>query len=196
MAGRDPICPYCGGLVDKDQSIQFKRRYYHKKCYEKKISEIETLEKERQREKEKQEKDKKIKKAKEVIPVIKAAVPEEIAVARENFYKKVKEISKTDSLELKIYAISDKFYSSYENMTWEGMTKALEYYYNYCENEPNGNVVGIIPYVYTEAERFYEQIDSLKPEERSLSELYKKKKIKIIPHKTDRKEIDISEIGV
>lgn len=196
MAGRDPVCPYCGGLVDKDQSIQFKRRYYHSKCYEKKISEIETQEKERQREKEKQEKNKKIKKAKEVIPIIKAAVPEEIAVARENFYKKVKEISRTESLDLKIYAISDKFYSSYENMTWEGMTKTLEYFYDYCENEPKGNVVGIIPYIYTEAQKFFDQIDSLKPEERSLDDIYKKRKIKIIPHKTDRKEIDISSLGV
>lgn len=196
MAGRGPICPYCGRLVDKDQSIQFKRRYYHKKCYEKYISEAEAKENERQKKKEQREKDKRTRKAKEVIPVIKDAVPEEIAVARENFYKKVKELSRTDHLELKIYAISDKFYSSYENMTWEGMTKTLEYFYDYCENEPKETIVGIIPYIYTEAQEFFEHIDSLKPEERSLDDIYKKKKIKIIPHKTDRKEIDISSLGV
>lgn len=64
-----------------------------------------------------------------------------------------------------------------EGMTFRGMTKALEYFYKVQKNsiEKANNGIGIIPWVYEEAQKYYEKREKMEKDMKEAIEYSKNK---------------------
>lgn len=187
------ICPVCHKNVLASKAIHIKTRYYHKSCLDKKIK----------KEKEKIDNDKLTKKQREqyervlkqsALPEIPEAVPESEAQAAEKFFSKVEQIQ--GKCTAKSSAMAYKYKDMYE-FTWEGMEQTLEYCFSILglTLRENGEIVGLIPWYYDQAQSFYKQLNNIESQKVDLDKLYKKKYIKVTPKKKDVDLIDISKIG-
>lgn len=114
------ICPYCKEKFFREDTefVQYKNRYYHKKCYD--IINQDNIEKEKL-----EDTIKKLFNIEALSPLIKKQI--------KNYHE-----------------------DSEYNYTYSGMRKTLEYFFHI----KNGDVskahgIGIIPYVYKEAEEYY-----------------------------------------
>ena len=81
--------------------------------------------------------------------------------------------------------------------TWEGMEQTLEYCFSILglTLREDGEIVGLIPWYYDQAQSFYKQLNNIESQKVDLDKLYKKKYIKVTPKKKDVDLIDISKIG-
>lgn len=184
------LCPVCRNNVPASEAIRIKTRYYHKECYEKKIAQ----------EKNKLKKEKEIKKEREKANShvekeirIKEAISEEEAKEKQRVINKIKDILNVEFLDVKYYSSLDRIKKKYVDFTWDGIYNSLVYFYEIKENQPYNNVVGIIPDVYTEANRFFKDLELIKPG--NVKDLYKKKKVKITLKNDTKQCIDINKLG-
>ncbi len=178
-------CPVCGGAVPASSGKRIKQRYYHEKCYERKISSDLAKEAEKKTQTKKRQRE----------AVVPRSVPEDEAKERERFFQKVKRLTGNTKLSAKTYALADKYKRDYK-FSWNGMEKTLIYVYELEECEISDEIIGIIPWKYTEANQFYDSLDQISPAGETLSELYEVKRIKIRPKKDEKPSIDISQLGV
>lgn len=192
MAERMYKCPRCGGSVSASSGKRIKQRYFHEKCYEEKIR--EDLIKEKIKKEKAEAKIKKEQKKKTI--EIPKAVPENEAKEREHFFLKVKELTGNSTLSAKTYALADKYKKDYKDFSWVGMEKTLIYTYQLNEYTITDDIIGIIPWKYTEANEFYESLEKIESAKKDLKDLYKPRKIKIKPEYKEKPSIDISQLGV
>ena len=108
----------------------------------------------------------------------------------------MKEITGNNSLSAKTYALADKYKRDYKDFSWSGMEKTLIYTFQLNEYEITDDIIGIIPWKYTEANEFYESLEKIESAEKDLKDLYKPRKIKIKPEYKEKPSIDISQLGV
>lgn len=192
MSERMFKCPKCGGAVPASSCKRIKQRYYHPKCYEEKIKE-DLAKEEAKKEKVKKKEIKPQAKCSIEIP---EAVPESEAKERQHFFNKVKQITGNKNLSARTYALADKYKKDFKDFSWNGMEKTLIYVYELNDGAIQDEIIGIIPWKYTEANQFFESLEELKPTEQNLKDLYKRKKVKIRPKHDEKPDIDISQIGV
>lgn len=193
--GRSRICPLCNEIVSKEESFEYKGRYYHEKCFVK-YSKNTTKEKVKQK-KEKQ----KVEKAKkeiqqETLVLIESDIPDDEILAKEKVINYLKQLLNADQLNVKIYKLLKDYYTTYK-FSYEGMLITLKYFYEIQENPIVSDCVGIIPYVYEEAQK-YEKIKKTiikQIEEIDLNNIVINKTIKIKKSKENiNKLIDIEEL--
>lgn len=88
-----------------------------------------------------------------------------------------------------------KFENEY-NMTYDGMWFSLKYYFEILDNKPEPKKgIGIIPYIYDEAKRFYQKLTALKAKD--YSEIKQETvNVKVSAQKTPKpaKRIDIENL--
>ena len=186
-------CPSCGKFVTESNGIRIDKRVYHKSCYKRKIK-AEQEKVERKKLKEEARIRKEIEKTKQPL-VIPEAVSEDEAKLKDHFFKTIKDITGNDKLSAKTYALAERYIKEY-SFTWIGMEKTIIYVCKLCEYAPSEDIVGIIPWKYSEAEEFYESINNIESSKDKLKDLYKTKTIKIRPKKNNAPSIDISQLGV
>lgn len=194
MAEFKYTCPRCGKQLTASKGKKISNRVYHIKCYDEKIKE-ELAKQQRKKEKE-INKVKKAKQKEEEKLIIPEAVPEDEAKAREHFFELVKRITGNTHLSAKTYALADRYKKEYKDFTWYGMEQTLVYAFKLKENEINDEVVGIIPWLYTEATEYYKSLEEIVPVKENLKDLYKTRKVKIHPKYDNVPSIDISQLGV
>ena len=189
-------CVVCGLKIENDDDIvPYKSRYAHKKCFQSTIKIATTEKKKELSEKTITRKRKSIKPS---IEMIKDAVNEEEFKLKKDFFDYLKIVSGIDNLSAKVYVLAEDYIKKY-NFTYLGMKQALEYYFQLCKNKPIGDCIGIIPYIYDEANKYFEDIErvELENKNRDLQNMYKEKTIKI---STIRKKkvrlLDIENIGL
>ncbi len=138
-------CPICKASNEKENAIHYNRRYYCKKCYDKKMEEIAQKEAEKTR-KAAEKAEREAKKAE------KAASSEDYKVLI-SYVCELYQIDAPTPIILK----QIKEYKDQYGFTYKGMKSTLNYFYEIREgNDPaNSMGVGIIPYVYDEAKQFY-----------------------------------------
>lgn len=187
------ICPVCHKNVLASKAIHVKTRYYHKSCLEKKIKkEKEKISNDKQVKKQREEYERALKES--ALSAIPEAVSEEEAVLAQSFFDKVEQIQ--GKCTAKSSAMAYKYKDMYE-FTWEGMEQTLEYCFSILglTLREDGEIVGLIPWYYDQAQNFYKQLNNIEPQKVDLDKLYKKKYIKVAPKKKDVDLIDISKIG-
>ena len=187
------ICPVCHKNVLASKAIHIKTRYYHKSCLDKKIKkEKEKIDNDRLTKKQREQYERALKQS--ALPEIPEAVPESEAQAAEKFFTKVEQIQ--GKCTAKSSAMAYKYKDMYE-FTWEGMEQTLEYCFSILglTLRENGEIVGLIPWYYDQAQSFYKQLNNIESQKVDLDKLYKKKYIKVTPKKKDVDLIDISKIG-
>lgn len=182
-------CPICNkGIKETDQVIPFKGRTAHLFCFN---TFIKTVSNDKQEKLKEKTEEKKIKKNKPKPNIeLKDPVSEEEYSYKKEFYTYLRSII-GDDFPSKIYAIIDKMMHQYSNYTFEGMRKTLIYMNEIMKKELTGDVVGLIPYYYSEAEDFYKEVDRIDKENESkdISKMYQNVTVKIKPKKREVKQL-------
>lgn len=188
-------CVICGEWIeDSSQSIPYKKRYAHQNCFDK---EMRKIHKEKSKQlKDAEQKSKKRTKAKPKAE-LKEAVSETEYQEKKQYYQYLRTLC-NDELSAKSYALSESYIDRY-GFTWRTMYLTLVYLHEIIEKDLEGDVVGIIPYYYTEAQRHYASIEKVKElnEHLDTKNMYHNKIIHIDPSAKRKKikQIDIESIG-
>jgi hypothetical protein len=193
--GRSRVCPLCSKTVSKEESFEYKGRYYHEKCFVK-FSKQTTKEKV----KEKKEKQKVEKVKKEIQQSSHIAIEQDISdediLAKEKVINYLKQLLNTNQLNVKIFKLLKDYYSTYK-FSYEGMLIALRYFYETKENPTVSDCVGIIPYIYEEAQEHERVKKSVvkQVEDINMNDIVTDKVIKLKKTKNNNKKlIDINEL--
>ena len=166
--GRLKTCPYCGESIKKDSpNVPYKGRSYHKKCFEKKVKPKAEL---------------------------KNGLSEEEYKEKKKYFEYLRQLTGMD-LSAKIYALTDDYIKKY-NFTYPKMYKTLYYLKEIKGKELTGDVIGIIPYYYTEAENYFNEIDKVEEQNKEvdLSKMYQSRTVIVRPIKGHKQSlIDIND---
>ena len=177
---RQRKCVVCGDPISPDEEvIEYKGGYVHQKCFN---IEMKALSQgKRERLKEDAEKKASKKKAAKPKAELKDYVSNEDYQDKKAFYEKIRSLTGEEDISSKIYVLVDKYVSRY-SYTFKGMLNTINYL-ELKEKNLSGDIIGIIPYYYTEAEKYYEDIDSIEKnaQTKNISDMYKEKVIQIRP---------------
>lgn len=186
-------CYICNELITEDeQSVPYKKHFAHKKCFD--IA-IKTLQKDKSKQiNEVAEKKKRGRKPKPQAE-LKEALSEEEYEKKQQYYKYLRSIIEDTELSAKVYALTEDYIARY-GFTYETMRQTLVYLHEIIEKDLTGDIVGIIPYYYSEAMQYYDSINKvLKLNEGvDVSNMYKEKTIRVQPKRRKIKQIDIESI--
>lgn len=127
---------------------------------------------------------------------LKSGLSEEEFQQKQQFFQFLKEKIGTDKLSAKLYKLSNDYISQY-GFTYLGMYQALWFFSEIQEKELTGDIVGIIPYIYDEAQVYFslsQKTEKNNTDINKVETLYKKKVIQISPQRPVRDFINIETI--
>lgn len=189
MAGKRK-CVCCGEYIGTEESVPYKGRYAHVKCFNIAIKALQKDKTEKLKKAEKKATSKKKPKAE-----LKDAVSEEEYAEKKQYYQYLRELI-NEELSAKVYALSDQYVSRY-NFTFKEMYQTLIYLHDILGKDLVGDIVGMIPYYYTEAIRYYESVSLIEEKNKDIdtSTMYQEKTIFIKPKQRKTIQIDINSVG-
>lgn len=151
-------CIFCKQIIPKEEEefcTPYKGRLAHNDCFN---SAMKLIKQDKDEQLDKKSKEIKTKKTvKRPKAELKDGLSDEEYKDKQEYYNYLKQILNTDKLTAKIYALSDRYLTQY-GWSWAGMKNALVYMNEIKEKELTGDVVGLLPFVYEEAEEFFEEI--------------------------------------
>lgn len=191
-------CPYCGERIERDApSIEYKGRTYHRKCFDIAVNITKQMNSEKKKEKEAKKKKEKQKIPKPERREPKKALSEQEYQEKKAYYNYIRTILNEDNLPVKMYALTEDYIRKYE-FTYKKMHNTLIYLNEILQKVLTDNVIGLIPYYYSETERYFNSIKNIEKEMESIdtSQLYQSRTVTINPKRRKRKckRIDISSI--
>ena len=162
-------CARCGNPIVDVVYKTYKRKRYHQSCYAEMVKEAENKEQKRR--------------------------SDSFQVDYTELESLIKSLFNLDELPVNILKQIDEFVSKY-NYTYRGIINALKYFYDVQGNKVIEDMVtiGIVPYVYLEAEAHYKRIESANKEntKRDISE--RTNTVRIIPPKRAMNMINIEDL--
>lgn len=185
-------CVICGEYIDNNsESVPYKGRHAHASCFNVAMKVVAT---------EKRAKlDKTVKK-----PKTKPQKELKEGLSEEEFQSKKKlcdfiRINTHEDLSIKIYKLIDDYRKKYK-LTYENMYDDLYWYFEIEKNPVNGDMIGLIPYIHDEAQRYYRIIRNAQKDCMDkishINEMYPEKKIGIIKKsKVNLPQIDMAQLG-
>lgn len=184
-------CKLCGEYIkDNEEKVPYKNRYVHPRCFNASMKAIsdgksEKLEKEKAEKKEKPKRKPKVE--------LKDPVSEEEYQDKKEFYEEVRSLYSEEELPSKIYAITENIRTKY-GFTFKGMTDTLKYLV-LKEKELTGDIVGIIPYYYSEAEKYYKEVQTIEQRNQNVDvrNMYQEKVVHIKPKKRVVKQLKFDD---
>lgn len=178
-------CPFCGNEIEEgEKALPYKNRCAHVTC----LDEFEESLKAKMEEKAKRRKTrtKEINEPSESVSDVPTPVSEGEYADKKEVYKYIEKLTKEKPTG-KDYALISKYKNDY-GFTYKGMLNALIYYYEALEKQSEGSTIGVIPYVYKDAQEYMERWerakrhnDAITPEE--LRRYYTPIKVVIDPTK-------------
>jgi hypothetical protein len=193
--GRPRVCPLCSKTVTVEESFEYKGKFYHEKCFTK-------FSKQENKEKIKQKKEKKIVEQtkkniqKDTHISIESEITDKDILAKEQVILYLKKLLNLNKLNVKIYKLLKDYYTTYK-FSYEGMLIALKYFYETQDNPIVSDCVGIIPYIYEEAQEYEKIKQRINKETNTLDikNIVTEKVVKITKkNTTNDKLIDIGEL--
>lgn len=150
-------CVICGEkILPTETSVPYKGRFVHSRCFNKTMKAMT-----QNKQKQLAESSKKPKKSTAKTKTeLKDGMSEEEYAKKKQFFDYLKEIADEEHLSVKQVAVAEKYIERY-NFTYEGMYQTLVYMNEIIHKDLTGDVVGIIPYYYSEAMHFQEELDDL-----------------------------------
>lgn len=187
-------CICCGKYIGTDEeSVPYKSRYAHVKCFQ---STVKTIKKDKDKKlAEKANSKEKKKKSTKPKAELKDALSEEEYAEKKQYYQYLRELH-NEELSIKVYTLSDLYINRY-NLTFKKMYQTLVYLHEILEKDLVGDIVGLIPYYYTEAVKYYENIAEIEERNKDIdtSTMYQEKTIFIKPKQRKNIQIDINSVG-
>lgn len=191
-------CVCCGEFIEVNEtSVPYKKRYAHERCFNTAMKALKKKQKEDLTEKEAKAKaEKKCGVRPKPEAELKDGMSEEEYAEKKRYYDYVRKLYGEDQLPVKVYALSEDFIKRYKTNFTE-LYQTLVYLHEIVEKELIGDIVGIIPYYFSEAQQFYANIEKVKEnnKEVDVSDMYHEKVIRIRTPKKYIRQIDISSIG-
>ena len=192
--GRKRVCVLCGLTIeDNNDSIPYKNRYAHIACFRAAAKAIHIDKTEKVKKKEAEKKTKPASKPK---AELKDALSDEEYIQKNLYYDYLCKTTGIAELPVKIYALTENYIKKY-NFTFQGLYATLTYMHNILEKEFGEDIVGLIPYYYTEAQAHYKAVQSVGDRNKDVNTegMYKKKTVYINPKQKKIKQLDITTIG-
>ena len=192
--GRKRVCVLCGLTIeDNNDSVPYKNRYAHTACFRAAAKAIHVDKEEKVK---KKEAEKKIKPASKPKAELKDALSDEEYIQKNLYYDYIRKTTGIAELPAKVYALTENYIKKY-NFTFQGLYATLTYMHNILEKEFGEDIVGLIPYYYTEAQAHYEAVKSVGDRNKDVNTegMYKKKTVYINPKQKKIKQLDITTIG-
>lgn len=183
-------CVCCGEYIGTgEESVPYKGRYAHTKCFNIALKAVQIDKTEKLKEPKEKAKKKKPK------AELKDAVSEEEYAEKKQYYQYLHDLINED-LSAKIYALSDHYISRY-GFTYKGMYQSLVYMHEIIEKDLQDDVVGLIPFYYTDAENYYISVSCVENgnKNKDISKMYQEKTILIKPKQRKNLQIDINSVG-
>ena len=187
-------CVICGEWIeDNTQSIPYKGKWSHEKCFQIAVKAIKKDKDEKLAEKSKTKS--KTKSTPKPKAELKEAISEEEYADKKQYYQYLRELI-NDELSAKVYALSDQYITRY-NFTFKEMYQTLVYLHEIVEKELVGDIVGLIPFYLDQAKNYFRSIEKVEEINKGIdvSKMYKEKVIVIQPKKRITKQLDIESIG-
>lgn len=184
-------CIICGEFIKDETGVPYKSRFAHQKCFNIAIKTLQVDKTDRLEAKNNKKKTTSAKPKAE----LKDCLSEEEYNYKTQFYDYIRTLTEDNQLSAKVYTLSDNYIKRY-NFTFEGMLKTIKYLVESTDKVITGDVIGIIPYYYDEAQSFFDKIEYLSEKNKNvqLDCMYKTRVIKIRPKKNDIPIIDIKDI--
>ena len=192
--GRKRVCVLCGLTIeDNNDSVPYKNRYAHTACFRAAAKAIHVDKEEKVK---KKEAEKKIKKKKKKKAELKDALSDEKKKQKNLYYDYIRKTTGIAELPAKVYALTENYIKKY-NFTFQGLYATLTYMHNILEKEFGEDIVGLVPYYYTEAQAHYKAVKSVGDRNKDINTegMYKKKTVYINPKQKKIKQLDITTIG-
>lgn len=192
--GRKRVCVLCGLTIeDNSDSVPYKNRYAHTACFRAAAKAIHVDKTEKVKKKEAEKKTKPASKPK---AELKDALSDEEYIQKKLYYDYLCKTTGIAELPVKIYALTENYIKKY-GFTFQGLYATLTYMHNILEKEFGEDIVGLIPYYYTEAQAHYKAVKSVGDRNKDINTegMYKKKTVYIDPKQKKIKQLDITTIG-
>ena len=184
-------CVICGNLINTDEeTIPYKNRTAHLKCFDN-MSKLAGTE----RNKRETPAKKRTQKPKATVE-LKEGLTEEEYQEKKSFFDYVRQLIGSSELSAKIYKVTGDYLKIYPRFTYKGMEDTLKYYFEITGHPVQGDCVGIIPYYYDEAIKYWMSVQSIAKanEEVDTETMYQTKQYQFKPRPNIRPLIDISTI--
>lgn len=192
--GRKRVCVLCGLTIeDNSDSVPYKNRYAHTACFRAAAKAIHVDKTEKVK---KKEVEKKIKSTSKPKAELKDALSDEEYIQKNLYYDYICKTTGIAEVPVKIYALTENYIKKY-GFTFQGLYATLTYMHNILGKEFGEDIVGLIPYYYTEAQVHYKAVKSVGDRNKDINTegMYKKKTVYIDPKQKKIKQLDITTIG-
>ena len=182
-------CQICGEWIeDKNDSVPYKKGYCHTKCFNVAMKVVTA-----KKSKEVAAKAKTPKPQKE----LKDGLSEEEYAQKKHLCDYLRGLTGKD-LPVKIYKLIEDYCKKYK-MTFTQIEGDLRYFYEVKENEVEGDAIGIVPYIHTEAQEYYESLHNAYAsykEAGNIPDMFSDEKIKVqVDLSVEKPQIDLSKLG-
>ena len=187
------VCSLCGEVIHEDEEyFELKRKPAHIRCFNVGVKVSATQKQEKLTEEVEKTKGKK-KSSKSKIEY-KDGLSEDEYKDKQDLYAYIRKILGEEEIPSNVYAMTSKIMSKY-GYSFADMKDALAYANEIKGMELTGDIVGIIPYLYTEAQRYYEEIKNIEKNNngKDVNKFYKEKVIKIKPKKRVPKQLKFDD---
>lgn len=192
--GRKRKCVLCGFPIENNnESIPYKNRYAHITCFRAAAKAIH-VDKEEQVQKKTEEKKARVKPKAQV--ELKDGLTDEEYIQKNLYYDYLKENIGVSELPVKVYALTENYIKKYA-FTFQGLYATLTYMRNILEKDFGEDIVGLVPYYYTEAQAHYKAVKGVEDRNKGVDTkgMYKHKTVYIDTKQKKIKQIDITSIG-
>lgn len=184
-------CPICGRFIENmEDAVPMKSRYAHKTCLNNAVIHASDTEKKKATKKCVPPKD--CKQIAVSIPVSEAEYKEKRAVL--DYIEKLT----NNKPNAKVYKLLEDYSKKYR-FSFTGMLNGLQYYFEVLDNPVEGDCIGIIPYVYDEAQEYMERIKESadandKFTSKEIEAMYPAVKVRVVRKKEELELIDIASL--
>lgn len=190
-------CSLCGKPIRPTEThVPYKGKFVHDHCFNDAMKALGEGKKARLNASAEQKKKKDASK-KKAQAELKDGMSEEEYAKKKHYYEYLKELLNDEQLTAKQFAVSERYIERY-NFTFEGMYQTLVYLNEILEKELVGDIVGIIPYYYSDAEQFNNELRQIANNNKkiNLNKLYSDKRVvRINPSRRKVKQMDVESIG-
>ena len=179
-------CVICSNWIEKgDETVPYKNRLAHVQCFNSMMKMAVKSNSEK-----KAAKSKKTKKINPKSTVLGDCLTEEESKQKRSLISYIEELF-GEKANAKTYTQIKNLMRDYPYFTYVGLEQSIRFFYEIKENPITNQGLGIVPYVYDQAQEYFKNLGEVQSHNASISnvnELYAHKKVRIAPTKIVEEE--------
>lgn len=179
-------CVICSNWIEKgDETVPYKNRLAHVQCFNSMMKMAVKSNSEK-----KAAKSKKTKKINPKSTVLGDCLTEEESKQKRSLISYIEELF-GEKANAKTYTQIKNLMRDYPYFTYVGLEQSIRFFYKIKENPITNQGLGIVPYVYDQAQEYFKNLGEVQSHNASISnvnELYAHKKVRIAPPKIVEEE--------